>query len=175
MLQGEAKRDYMRDWMRRKRAGEPTRKAKKPPKPKKPKKPPQPWQPTQRMIYDVRHWFWLRLNRPSHLRGIGSEVVADLDPNNADGTVNEAAWTEALQRYRTLRAEQRVERKRMQAERDKPPPPKCCSFCDKPATAKRTLLGRGRYPLICAPCTKRAAAIFAKQRASRPKRAGGRS
>ena len=67
MLQGDAKRDYQRDYMRRKRAGEPTRKPPQPPKPK------QPWQPTQRMADKVRYWFGLKFNRPSYLRGIGCE------------------------------------------------------------------------------------------------------
>ena len=79
----------------------------------------------------MRHWFYLKLNRRWHLRGIGWEVVHGLDPHNEDGSVNEAAWEEALQRYRTLRAERRVERKRAQAERDAPSPPPQCSFCGR--------------------------------------------
>ena len=158
MLQGDAKRDYMRDYMRRKRAGEPTRT----PKAEKPVKP---WQPTERMIGEVRHWFYLKLNRSWHLRGIGRKVVAGLDPNNADGTTaNEAAWTEALQRYRTLRAERRVERKRTQEILDAPPPPKRCSFCNEPRSEDRPLFGDGRYQFICEPCAKEAVIAFAKFR-----------
>ena len=170
MLHGEAKRAYMREWMRRKRAGEPTRKPKKPPKPKQP---PKPWQPSQRMIWDVRHWFSLKLNQRWRLRGIGAEVVYGLEFHNADGTVNDAAWNEALQRYRTLRTKQRVERKRRQAERDAPPPlppPLKCWFCGKPKTAKSILVGLTIGPLICARCTTRAAAIFAKHRRQRDAR-----
>jgi hypothetical protein len=165
MLQGEAKRAYMRDWMRRKRAGEPTRKPK-PREPKKPSEPKKPWQPTQRMINEVGHWFYLQLNRAWHLRVIGAEVVYGLDPHNTDGTVNDAAWTEALQRYRTLRAEQRVERKRKQPEQDAPPASKRSSFCGEPASEERVLVGNG-YQMICATCTEEAAAIFAEHRKRR--------
>ena len=150
MLHGTAKRDYMREYMRKRRAGEPTRK----PKPE--------WEPTQRMVDEVEHWFYLKLHRRRDLRGIGRAVVAGLDPHNEDGTANEASWTEALQRYRKLRAEQRagrrVRRKREEAERNAPPPPKRCSFCNEPASAKSTLVGPSDYsfPLICETCTKEA-------------------
>jgi hypothetical protein len=157
MLQGDAKRDYMRDYMRRKRAGEPTRT----PKAEKPVKP---WQPTERMIRNVRHWFSRKLTQSSHLRGIGRKVVAGLEPHNEDGSVNEAAWDEALQRYRTLRAERRVEHKRTQEILDAPPPPKRCSFCGEPRSEDRLLVGDGRYQFICEPCTKEAVAAFAKFR-----------
>jgi hypothetical protein len=161
MLHGTAKRDYMREYMRKRRAGEPTRK----PKPE--------WEPTQRMVDEVEHWFYLKLHRRRDLRGIGRAVVAGLDPHNEDGTANEASWTEALQRYRTLRAERRagrrVRRKREEAERNAPPPPKRCSFCNEPASAKSTLVGPSDYsfPLICETCTKEAAAIFAKVKAGK--------
>ena len=149
MLQGEAKRDYQREYMRKRRAGEPTRK----PKPER--------EPTQRMVDEVGYLF------RRQLAGSWSKVVAGLDPNNADGTANEAAWNEALQRYRTLRAEQRAERKRKKAERDAPPEPKCCSFCNEPASAKRVLVGIEPWARICAKCNRRVAAIFAKQRKRR--------
>ena len=101
MLQGEAKRAYMREYMRRRRAGLPTRKPR--PKPR---------------------------------------------PERA---------------------------KRAKAEPAKPVP-KCCSFCGKPRTVKRILVGPdGTFPLICARCTTRAATIFAKQhRPPRRRKRGGR-
>lgn len=122
MLRGEAKRDYMR----RKRAGEPIAK----PKPE--------WQPTQSMIDEVHYWFSVKLGRrPWELRGIGRQVVDDLMPNNDDGTPNEASWEEAMRRYKALRDQQRANRKRAKAERDAPPPPECCSFCGEPKSANR--------------------------------------
>lgn len=149
MLQGEAKRDYMRDYMRRKRAGEPTAK----PKPE--------WQPTQRQIDEVHWWFRCKLGN-RRINGIGAEVVDGLDPNNADGTANDAAWNEAMQRYKALRDQQRADRKakaaREAADRNAPP---CCMFCLKPKTAKRHLVGDG-YRLICARCNNRITAMFAK-------------
>ena len=164
MLQGEAKRDYQREYMRRKRAGEPTR------------KPPKPWEPTQRMVDDVGHWFWLRRDRPWLLRGIGSDVVDGLDPTNPDGTRNEVSWTEALQRYRTLRAERRAKRKNAEPEppahaEPEPPARKRCSFCRQPASDGQVLVASGdNYSLICATCTKEAAALFAKHRRQRAAR-----
>jgi hypothetical protein len=157
VLQGDAKRDYMRDYMRKRRAGQPTR------------KPTPQWQPTPGMIIDVRHWFSLQLNRRWDLRGIGSRVVTGLEPYHADGAPNQASWNEALQRYRTLRAEQRAERKRKRAERDQPEPPapKRCWFCDQPVTVRRPLFVSGAA-CICARCTKLAAAAFAKHRKRKP-------
>jgi hypothetical protein len=76
MLQGAAKLDYMRDYMRKRRAGAPTRK---------------PWEPTPLMIAEVERWFHLSPYRRRDLRGVGRKVVAGLDPYNADGTTNEAA------------------------------------------------------------------------------------
>jgi hypothetical protein len=150
MLQGESKRDYMRDYMRRQRAGEPTR------KPKRERG------PTPLMVAEVARLFRLQLAGSWRLRDSERKVVAGLDPNNADGTANEAAWNEALRRYRTLRAEQRAERKRKKAERDAPPPPPKCWFCHKPVFAPSILVGPPIGPHICATCTEEAAAIFAR-------------
>jgi hypothetical protein len=51
-------------------------------------------------------------------------------------------------------------------ERDKPKPtePKCCSFCDEPATDRRILVDSGSYPLICATCAKQAVAMKQRKR-----------
>jgi hypothetical protein len=153
MLQGEAKRIYQREYMRRRRSGQLM-----PPKPK-----PE-WQPTQAMINQVAYWFRIQLgSRPYDLRSIGRQVVDGLAPSNEDGTANEAAWNEALRRYKSLLDEQRDARKRAKAERDAPPPPKCCSFCGEPQSARRVLVGTGGT-FICAKCTKRVAAVFAKRR-----------
>ncbi len=170
MLTGDAKRAYQREYMRRKRAGEPTRKPKLPEQPTKPEKP---WEPTKSMIWDVRRWFSLKVNDHC-LRGIGRDVVHDLDPNNADGSVNEAAWIEAMRRYKTLRREQRVERERKQAERDKPKP-KRCSFCYEPASAERILIGDSdnSFRLICETCVEQASKVVAETRAASGRSGGG--
>jgi hypothetical protein len=143
MLQGESKRDYMRDYMRRQRAGEPTR------KPKRERG------PTPLMVAEVARLFRLQLAGSWKLRDSERKVVAGLDPNNADGTANEAAWNEALRRYRTLRAEQRAERKRKKAERDAPPPPPKCWFCRKPVFAPRRQGIRCRLAARAAGCRAR--------------------
>jgi hypothetical protein len=157
MLEGDAKRDYTRRKMRRKRAGEPTVK----PKPEKPEKLAKPRKPTRRMVHQVRYWFKLQLSRPHDLRGIGSEVVAGLAPNNDDGTTKEASWTEALRRYKAHLDQQRADRERAKAERHKHMA-ECCSFCCKPQSAERIFLGPGTTR-ICEACTARAAALFLKR------------
>ena len=131
MLHGEAKRDYQRDYMRKRRTGEPTRKLEKQEKP---------WQPTKRMRDQVRYWF-----RASNLSRVGRKIIEGLDPSNE---------AEALRRY-----------KAHLDERKQPavPEPKCCSFCRKPQSAERVLVGPDNCTLICEACTARAAAIFAKQ------------
>jgi ClpX C4-type zinc finger len=155
MLQGQAKRDYMRDYMRRWRAGEPTAK----PKPE--------WEPPRWMIDQVTYWFRVKLSpQPWRLRGTGSTVVHGLAPHNADGTVNEAGWAEALLRYKAELEEQRDNRKRAKAE---PPAPKCCSFCGEPRTDKRVLVGDGGAH-ICAKCTRQAVRAFAKHAAKKARR-----
>ena len=75
MLTGDAKRDYQRDYMRRKRAGEPT------------VKPPKPWQPTKRMVDQVRYW----LRTGASASHVGRQIIEGLDPSNED---------EALRRYK---------------------------------------------------------------------------
>ena len=73
MLQGDAKREYMRNYMRKKRAGLPT------------KQPAKPWQPTKRMRDQVRYWF--RTGAPASHR----QIIEKLKPKDED---------EALYRYK---------------------------------------------------------------------------
>jgi formylmethanofuran dehydrogenase subunit E len=134
MLTGDAKRDYMREYMRRKRAGELTAK----PKPEKPE-----WRPTSQQRQRVREQ--LRLS-PYHRSHVGKAIYDGLGTGDED---------EALRRYKA-----HLDRRNEPA----PPAPKRCSFCGEPASEDRLLVTDGRYQFICEPCTKEAAAVFAERR-----------
>ena len=100
MLTGQAKRDYKREWMRRKRAGEPTVR-------------PKPWQPSQAMIKQIEYWVGLRARRPWRLIGMGRQVIAGL----RFGKNRDADLMEACRRLKALRdaAKQRRERAALSA------------------------------------------------------------
>ena len=130
MLKGEAKRQYMKDYMRRMRAGEPTVK----PKP--------PWQPTQRMIDQIAYWARKpRWRRPSD---IADRVLDGLTLDNDE------SWMEACRRYKTLTDERKRERQ-VEREKEKQPPVWHCLFCNEPTTTKRWFFGE-RSRIICEVC-----------------------
>ena len=145
MLKGEAKTAYMREYMRRRRAGLATAK----PKP--------PWRPPQRMIAQIRHWgailSW-RMRQPAHV------IIDGLRLDTDDGVL------EACRRYKRY-LDDRGETKRREAEEReaaKRAPPEC-SFCFKPASRKRIVLAIGGtdYPRICGTCVAKAARIIARR------------
>jgi len=70
MLKGEAKTAYMREYMRRRRAGLATAKL---PKPKPP------WQPPQHMIEKFRHWQRVARSSQPRLRQPGHVIIDGLD------------------------------------------------------------------------------------------------
>jgi hypothetical protein len=145
MLKGKAKRDYMREWMRRKRAGLPTT---------TPKSKPKSDRPRQRVIDQIAYW----ARNPSRQSTLAIKVL--------DGLVldNDASWLEACRRHKVLSEERRAERDRAKLKATKPRPREC-SFCGEPAAADRLLIG-DRFPLICETCVAEAAVAIAKHRAT---------
>jgi len=137
MLTGDAKRDYMREYMRRKRAGELTAK----PKPEKPE-----WRPTSQQRLRVREQ--LRLS-PYHRSHVAKAIYDGLGTGDED---------EALRRYKA-----HLDR----CNEPEPSSPPRCSFCNEPRSEDRPLFGDGRYEFICEPCAKKAVAAFAKFRGER--------
>ena len=108
MLKGEAKTAYMREYMRRRRAGLATAK----PKP--------PWRPPQRMIAQIRHWgaipSW-RMRQPAHV------IIDGLRLDTDDGVL------EACRRYKRYLDDRRETKRREAEEREaaKRAPPECSS------------------------------------------------
>jgi hypothetical protein len=133
MLQGEAKTAYMREYMRRKRAGLPTVKPKKE------------WEPSQRMIREIEHW----AKYPKRTRGMGRQVINGLTLDN------DTSWMEACRRYKAILDKRWAEAKERKRLASLPPPPKCCSFCGKPQSSRRILVG-DRYTFICQQCATKA-------------------
>ena len=143
MLTGEAKRQYMQDYMRRKRAGEPTR------------KPPKPWKPSQSAIYQIERW----VRYPSSRNDLADRVLDGLTFDNDE------AWMEAHRRYKTLTDERNRERQ-AERERQEQPTERRCMFCYEPKTSERLFVG-DRWRLICEMCIDEAADTLAKARAAR--------
>ena len=156
MLKGQAKIDYQREYMRRKRAGLPTAK----PKPE--------WQPTERMIDEIKWW----AQHPWKAGATGRQVIAGLILDNDE------SWMEACQRYKAITDERRAKRK-ADKEREKKLDEERkilrCSFCDKPMTetGKIQWFGMGYErrdgtkvydAIICEPCVTEAAEKFAKHK-----------
>jgi hypothetical protein len=153
-LKGQAKADYQREYMRRRRLG---------PAPK-----PKPaWQPTERHFWQMKYWVQLRQNRPWYLRGLGAEAIEGLEFD----TVEE--WVEACYRYRALTQLQRqglLNPRRQgwgdEAEEVEQPRPPHCSFCGEPAEPQTRPLfpGDRLYDNICEACVTEAAKAFAARR-----------
>jgi hypothetical protein len=167
MLKGEAKTEYMREYMRRKRAGLPTATK---PKPKE-------WEPTQRIVDEIAHWAKYPWRRRSAIAG---RVLKDLTLDNDE------SWMEACRRYKTLTAERKQERQ-AEREREKQRAEERkilhCSFCGETMTetGKPRWLGTGYEfsdgtkvydAIICKPCvTKFAKMLKRKKQNKRSKHA----
>ena len=149
MLKGEAKTAYMREYMRRRRAGLATAK---PPKPKPP------WQPPQHMIEKIRHWQRVaRSSQPRRLRQPGHVIIDGLDLDTDEG------MAEACRRYKSHRDAQHEAPKRAAVQREAAK--KACWFCGEPASGDRIVIAApAGCPLICEMCVAEAARIIADER-----------
>jgi hypothetical protein len=153
VLKGEAKTAYMREYMRRKRAGLPTTKPKLP-------RPKAEWKPSQRIIDQIDHWRHLRAHRPWRLRRFGERVIDGLTLDTDE------SWMEACRRYEAYSDERRANRekeKQEAAEAAAKPNVRYCLFCNEPESTKRIFVGDGFW-IICENCIAEAAAMVADQR-----------
>src|SRR5262245_59219939 len=144
MLKGEAKTAYMREYMRRRRAGLATAK----PKP--------PWRPSPRRIHTVRRWQRLARNGSSYLPHHASKIIDGLDLDTDEG------MAEACRRYQAHLDAQREEKEREKEREATAKKPKCW-FCSEPASSHRILIGDG-FLCICEMCVAEAARIIADKR-----------
>ena len=136
MLKGQAKTDYQREYMHRRRAGLATAK----PKAKLP------WRPSRRMVATVRHWQYLAQHRPSHLRQPARTIIDGLNLTTDGGVL------EACRRYQAHLAARRAARKREAEEREAAKKaPARCSFCREPASSDHIMVGDGVH-FICESC-----------------------
>jgi hypothetical protein len=143
MLKGQAKTDYQREYMRKRRA-----QAAKPA-----------WEPTQAMLDKIARW----VRKGCRTGSLGQEVLADLD-----FTGEPEEWMEACYRLRDIRAFRREKREEEQRERDRPRVPTCC-WCGETPPETRTLVQAAGIA-ICEECIDRAAGIVAEARAARAAR-----
>jgi ClpX C4-type zinc finger len=151
MLTGEAKRNYQRDYMRRRRAGQAAPEQAAPER--KPPPPPKPWQPPERLIEQIAYW----IRHPRSRRGLGDEVMEDLHFDTDE------EWMEACHRHKGI-TEWRREQKRN-------PPPKpvrkpTCSFCYEPQSATRIFVNNG-FTNICEMCVAECVKVIAAMKAER--------
>ena len=150
MLKGKAKTDYMRDYMRRKRAGLPTAKS----TADKPAGGEREWKPTKRVINQIAYWARVRASAaPWRLRAIGDRVIDGLTLDTDE------SWMEACRRYKALKDERRAEREKEKEQAAKPKP-RYCLFCREPESTERIFVGHGVF-LICEKCIAEAAAVVA--------------
>jgi hypothetical protein len=146
MLKGQAKTDYMRGYMRRRRAAQTAAKPQREPKPIR-------TTPPQRMIDQIEHWgYLLRSGRTRWLCSYGFQIIHDLDLDTDEG------MAEACRRYQEHHDQRRAE-KEAQKEADAKTAPPRCSFCGEPASSDRLVCGDG--PRICESCVAEAAAAIA--------------
>jgi hypothetical protein len=158
MLTGEAKRNYQRLYMRRRRARLPTK------APKAPKE----WEPSQRVIDDITRW----ISRPRwRLRGLGAQVLEGFtfEPDqNGKIHLSDDVWEKLCRRYEALVDERRAVRETEKEEAAKPKP-KRCLFCSKPASPDLILVGDGGRS-ICEMCVTECVArrtVCARRRSER--------
>jgi len=160
MLKGEAKTRYMREYMRRKRAGQPTAT-----KPKPEPRSPAEWEPPQRMVDQITWW----RKKPWGRRGLGHRLFAKL-PFADNRTWTEDNMLEACRLYQAMLDERSAEREREKEEEAKPRVARC-NFCREPASPERILVDAGGDGCegiwcICETCVANAAAVIAEQRRS---------
>ena len=159
MLTGDAKRAYQREYMRRKRAGEPTRK---PQKPEKPEREPD-WEAIDR---EVAHWIKYPRSCPAW-----ADVVldrrAEFDLRTEEGgQAFGRLYLKARADHRAKRKAEREEQAKREAEYEAERRIKRCSFCGTPQSEVRMLLGDD-YRFICETCVEQASKIVAELRKTR--------
>jgi hypothetical protein len=150
MLKGQAKTDYQREYMRRRRAAAPQRE----PKPIRKAAP-------KRMIEQIKYWG--RHAGSANLSSVGRAVIDGLDLGTDQG------MAEACRRYK-VHLDQRRTAKEAQAKReaDAKTATKRYSFCGEPASKDRIMVGGSNgWSFICDSCVGEADAIIAAQRAAR--------
>jgi hypothetical protein len=89
MLKGAAKTAYMREYMRRRRAGEP-----------QPKKPRKPWQPSQRLIDEISR----AVRHPQRVRGRLADAIEGLRFDTDE------EWVEACYRWKAWTSPPKIEK-----------------------------------------------------------------
>jgi len=150
MLKGQAKTDYQREYMRRRRAGLATAK----PKPKAKL----PWQPSHRMLETVRHWQHLAQRAPWRLRQPALNIIDGLDLATEEGVF------EACRRHQAHLDARRAARKREAEEREAAKKaPARCSLCGECASPDRFVVGEGIH-FICESCVAEVANLIARHR-----------
>jgi hypothetical protein len=140
MLKGQAKTDYQREYMRRRRAGLPTATP----------KPPKEWKPTQRILDQIAQWISVADRQPWRLGELGRQVLAGLtfEPDeNGKIHVTDDIWAELCRRYKQFADERRAECQKEKEEAAKPTP-RCRSFCRKPSSLERIMWGTDRWTLM---------------------------
>ncbi len=157
MLTGAAKTAYQREYMRRRRAGQPKPEPKPKPKPA--------WQPSQLLVHQIKCWASMRAHRPWRLGKFGAEVIDGLEFDTDE------EWMEACHRHRGITEARRQEKQQQKQdaarpEPTKPPPVIRCSFCGEPTSDPRIMIrNRGGSAHICETCVADAAEIIAAKRA----------
>jgi hypothetical protein len=176
MLMGQAKKDYQREYMRKRRAGEPTI------KPKVARE----WQPTYRVISEIERWIkypWrtkqalrditkgLKLALPEWPEAIG---MADIAKWQRYFPIHEAAvldyvrsdpdWQEAFRRYRAHKDALKAERERKKWEE---PDQRYCLFCYDGLTTTGKLFVNTGYNVICETCVDTFADAISQGRANK--------
>jgi ClpX C4-type zinc finger len=140
---GDAKKAYQREYMRRRRAGEPTRRE------------PRPWEPPGGLKARIAHWARQRYRLREG--SIGLEVVGGLEFDTHE------EWMEACYRFKGITEARRQER--TEAVPEPKPRPKECSFCGYVQDGERVLIGDD-WHYICEVCVAAAAETIARKKAA---------
>jgi hypothetical protein len=148
VLKGQAKTDYQREYMRRRRAKQAVA------KPKLAR------EPTQAIVKQIAHWIHLMDRRPWRLGALGREVLEGLDLTE-EWTSEE--WTEACHRFKAISAIREQERKPPEAKIDDEIPK--CHFCGEPRSGSQMLVRSDHGYNICEACVMEAVEVFAAAKA----------
>jgi hypothetical protein len=149
MLTGKAKTDYMRDYMRRKRAGLIT------PRPKR--------DPVKRMVSEIGYWMRVSKRRPHHLSAIGQKVIKGLTLDTGD----EAQWRKAIRRLERIRKQQKADREHKdKVARYNGPLLFCCCCGDvkMPDGVRFITIDEDKDLVICDPCADKVLRVVARAR-----------
>jgi hypothetical protein len=163
MLKGDAKAKYMREYMRRKRAGLITRKEPLPPDP-------------LRHIDHIKYWVRRSKRRPWQLSRLGRKIIEGLDLdvcegerrvvdglefNDWDAIGPKEHWLEACRRYRQHKDEQKARKKAEKGAAKSFRTTGPAKFCDICGAFEGRLLVRFDYGFICEDCVAEASRVLA--------------